>query len=144
MINITYKIMQQIIFTGNLGKDPEVKEFENGGSVANFTVGVTERGYKTKDGKEIPDHTEWFNCVAKNGLAKIVKQFLKKGNKVLVVGKIKTREYEKDGQKKYITEVLADNLELLTPKGEGSSTTQSIQSQPNPIPEEDDNTGLPF
>ena len=136
--------MQQIILTGNLGKDPEVKEFENGGSVANFTVGVTERGYKTKDGKEIPDHTEWFNCVAKNGLAKIVKQFLKKGNKVLVVGKMKTREYEKDGQKKYITEVLADNLELLTPKGEGGSTTQSIQLQPNPIPEEDDNTGLPF
>lgn len=136
--------MQQIIFTGNLGKDPEVKEFENGGSVANFTVGVTERGYKTKDGKEIPDHTEWFNCVAKNGLAKIVKQFLKKGNKVLVVGKMKTREYEKEGQKKYITEVLADNLELLTPKGEGSTTTQNAQSQPNPIPEEDDNTGLPF
>jgi single-strand DNA-binding protein len=136
--------MQQIIFTGNLGKDPEVKEFENGGSVANFTVGVTERGYKTKDGKEIPDHTEWFNCVAKNGLAKIVKQFLKKGNKVLVVGKMKTREYEKDGQKKYITEVIADNLELLTPKGEGSTTAQSTQSQPNPIPEEDDNTGLPF
>ena len=136
--------MQQIIFTGNLGKDPEVKEFENGGSVANFTVGVTERGYKTKDGKEIPDHTEWFNCVAKNGLAKIVKQFLKKGNKVLVVGKMKTREYEKDGQKKYITEVIADNLELLTPKVEGSTTAQSTQSQPNPIPEEDDNTGLPF
>lgn len=136
--------MQQIIFTGNLGKDPEVKEFENGGSVANFTVGVTERGYKTKDGKEIPDHTEWFNCVAKNGLAKIVKQFLKKGNKVLVVGKMKTREYEKDGQEKYITEVLADNLELLTPKGEGSTTAQNIQSQPNPIPEEDDNTSLPF
>lgn len=144
MINTTYKIMQQIIFTGNLGKDPEVKEFENGGSVANFTVGVTERGYKTKDGKEIPDHTEWFNCVAKNGLAKIVKQFLKKGNKVLVVGKMKTREYEKDGQKKYITEVIADNLELLTPKGEGSTTAQNTQSQPNPIPEEDDNTGLPF
>lgn len=136
--------MQQIIFTGNLGKDPEVKEFENGGSVANFTVGVTERGYKTKDGKEIPDHTEWFNCVAKNGLAKIVKQFLKKGNKVLVVGKMKTREYEKDGQKKYITEVIADNLELLTPKVEGSTTAQSTQSQPNPIPEEDDNTSLPF
>ena len=144
MINITYKIMQQIILTGNLGKDPEVREFENGGSVANFTVGVTERGYKTKDGKEIPDHTEWFNCVAKNGLAKIVKQFLKKGNKVLVVGKMKTREYEKDGQKKYITEVIADNLELLTPKVEGSTTAQSTQSQPNPIPEEDDNTGLPF
>lgn len=145
MTNITYNIMQQIIFTGNLGKDPEVKEFENGGSVANFTVGVTERGYKTKDGKEIPDHTEWFNCVAKNGLAKIVKQYLKKGNKVLVVGKMKTREYEKDGQKKYVAEVIADNLELLTPKGEGNTDSQPMQQpQPNPVPVEDDSTGLPF
>ena len=133
--------MQQIIFTGNLGKDPEVKDFENGGSVANFTVGVTERGYKTKDGKEIPDHTEWFNCIAKNGLSKIVKQFLKKGNKVLVVGKMKTREYEKEGQKKYLTEVIVENLELLTPKGEGSTTTQP---QPNPVPVEEDSSGLPF
>lgn len=114
--------MQKVILIGNLGKDPEVKSFENGGKIVNFTVGVTERGYKTKEGKEIPDHTEWFNCsVRQNGLAGVVEQYVKKGNKVYVEGKLRTREYEKDGQKKYLTELLVDNIELLTPKGEGGS-----------------------
>lgn len=114
--------MQKVILIGNLGKDPEVKSFDNGGKIVNFTVGVTERGYKTKDGKEIPDHTEWFNCsVRQNGLAGVVEQYVKKGNKVYVEGKLRTREYEKEGQKKYLTELLVDNMELLTPKGEGGS-----------------------
>lgn len=121
--------MQKVILIGNLGKDPEVKSFENGGKIVNFTVGVTERGYKTKEGKEIPDHTEWFNCsVRQNGLAGVVEQYVKKGNKVYVEGKLRTREYEKDGQKKYLTELLVDNMELLTPKGEGGS--QQPQAAP--------------
>jgi single-strand DNA-binding protein len=136
--------MQKVILIGNLGKDPEVKSFENGGKIANFTVGVTERGYKTKDGKEIPDHTEWFNCsVRQNGLAGVVEQYVKKGNKVYVEGKLRTREYEKDGQKKYLTELLVDNMELLTPKGEGGSQ----QPQAAPVQqqaESQDDSNLPF
>jgi hypothetical protein len=73
--------MQKVILIGNLGKDPEVKSFDNGGKVANFSVGVTERGYTTKDGKNIPEHTEWFNCVVRqSGLAGVAEQYLKKGN----------------------------------------------------------------
>lgn len=121
--------MQKVILIGNLGKDPEVKSFENGGKLANFNVGVTERGYKTKEGKEIPDHTEWFTCsVRQSGLVGVVEQYLKKGNKVYVEGKLRTREYEKDGQKKYLTELMVDSLELLTPKGEG------IGQQPHAAP----------
>ena len=136
--------MQKVILIGNLGKDPEVKAFDNGGKVANFTVGVTERGFKTKDGKEIPDHTEWFNCVVKqNGLAGVVEQYVKKGNKVFVEGKMRTREYEKEGQKKYLTELVVDSLELLTPKGEGGC--QPIQSSPaNHQPKQEDGDQLPF
>ena len=122
--------MHKIILIGNLGKDPEVKSFDNGGKVATFNVADTERGYKTKDGKEIPPHTEWFNCVVRQtGLVGVVEQYLKKGNKVYVEGKIKTREYEKDGQKREVKEVVVESLELLTPKGEGSgqSNTQSAQ-----------------
>lgn len=127
--------MQKVILIGNLGKDPEVKTFDNGGKIVNFTVGVTERGYKTKEGKEIPDHTEWFNCsVRQSGLAGVVEQYVKKGNKVYVEGKLRTREYEKDGQKKYLTELLVDNMELLTPKGEGGSQ----QSQAAPVPQQSD------
>ena len=137
--------MQKVILIGNLGKDPEVKSFENGGKIVNFTVGVTERGYKTKDGKEIPDHTEWFNCsVRQSGLAGVVEQYVKKGNKVYVEGKLRTREYEKDGQKKYLTELLVDNMELLTPKGEGSNQPQ--QQQPVVEQKQDGNEQdqLPF
>ena len=136
--------MQKVILIGNLGKDPEVKSFDNGGKIVNFTVGVTERGYKTKEGKEIPDHTEWFNCsVRQNGLAGVVEQYVKKGNKVYVEGKLRTREYEKDGQKKYLTELLVDNMELLTPKGEGSNQ----QPQAAPVQqqaESQDDSNLPF
>lgn len=138
--------MQKLIITGNLGKDPEIKSFENGGKVANFTVGVTERGYKTKDGKDIPDHTEWFNCVVKqNGLAGVVEQYVKKGNKVLIEGKIRTREYEKEGQKKYVQEVIVESMELLTPKGEGSSqqSSQPVE-QPEQQSSDGDSTDLPF
>ena len=144
MINIDN--MQKLIITGNLGKDPEIKSFENGGKVANFTVGVTERGYKTKDGKDIPDHTEWFNCVVKqNGLAGVVEQYVKKGNKVLIEGKIRTREYEKEGQKKYVQEVIVESMELLTPKGEGSSqqSSQPVE-QPEQQSSDGDSTDLPF
>lgn len=139
--------MQKVILIGNLGKDPEVKTFENGGKLANFNVGVTERGYKTKDGKDIPDHTEWFTCsVRQSGLVGVVEQYLKKGNKVFVEGKLRTREYEKDGQKKHLTELMVDSLELLTPKGEGSSqTTQTTQPQASqPAPQQPENDGLPF
>ena len=138
--------MQKVILIGNLGKDPEVKTFDNGGKVANFSVGVTERGYKTKDGKEIPDHTEWFNCVARNGFAGVVEQYVKKGNKIYVAGKLRTREYNKqDGSKGYMTELNVEELELLTPKGDSSSNAQPTQSAPvQPQTEAQDGDGLPF
>ena len=136
--------MHKVILIGNVGKDPEVKAFDNGGKIANFSVADTEKGHKTKDGKEIPEHTEWFNCVVKqSGLAGVVEQYVKKGNKVFVEGKLKTREYEKDGQKKYLTELVVDSMELLTPKGEGGSQ----QSQPAPQQSQAESQGgndLPF
>ena len=134
--------MQKVIITGNLGQDPVVKSFDNGGKVANFSVGVTERGFKTKDGKEIPDHTEWFRCVVKqNGLCGVIEQYVKKGNRVGVVGKMRTREYEKDGQKGSITELIVEELELLTPKGQPDSAP--TQSPVNFAPQ-DENDGMPF
>ena len=137
--------MQKVILIGNLGKDPEVKSFDNGGKIVNFTVGVTERGYKTKEGKEIPDHTEWFNCsVRQNGLAGVVEQYVKKGNKVYVEGKLRTREYEKDGQKKYLNELVVDNMELLTPKGGGGSQPQPQAAPVQQQSESQDGDWPPF
>lgn len=134
--------MQKTIITGNLGADPIVKAFENGGKVANFNVGVTERGYKTQNGVVVPEHTEWFRCVVKsNGLSGVVEQYVKKGNKVMIVGKHKTREYEKDGQKSTITELIVEELELLTPKwqSEGNTSTQSVAT-----PQAESKEDLPF
>ena len=136
--------MQKVIITGNLGQDPVVKSFDNGGKVANFSVGVTERGFKTKDGKEIPDHTEWFRCVVKqNGLCGVIEQYVKKGNRVGVVGKMKTREYEKDGQKGSITELIVEELELLTPKGQSDSAPAPTQAPVNFTPQ-DEKDDMPF
>jgi single-strand DNA-binding protein len=138
--------MQKVILIGNLGKDPEVKSFENGGKVANFSVADTERAYKTKDGKDIPEHTEWFDCVARGSIANFVESYIKKGHKVYVEGKIKTRSYDKqDGSKAYVKELIVSNLESLTPKGEGSGQPAPAQPQPSqPTPQQPENDGLPF
>ena len=115
--------MNKIIAIGHVGKDPEVRTFDNGGKVANFSLGCTERGYKTKEGKDIPDHTEWFDCVARNGLANIVEQYIKKGSHLFVSGKIKSREYEKkEGGKAKIKELIVDEIKMLSPKQETVSS----------------------
>ena len=135
--------MNKVMLIGNLGKDAEVKTFDNGGKVVNFTVATTERGYTTKDGRQIPDKTEWHDCVIKrDGLTK-VGDYLKKGIKVYVEGKIESREYEKDGAKHKIKEIVVSEIEILTPKGEGSSTS-TPQPQPAPQPQKEEGSDLPF
>ena len=107
--------MNKVILKGNVGADPTITDFENGGKVAQFTLATTERGYTTKDGRQIPDVTDWHNCVAKqSGLAGVCEQYVKKGTPLLIVGKIRTRDYEDNaGQKRYITEIIIEEMELL-------------------------------
>jgi single-strand DNA-binding protein len=118
--------MIKVLLIGNLGKDAEVKTFENGGRVVNFTVASTEKGYTTKDNRQIPDKTEWIDCVIKREAMMKVADYLKKGIKVYVEGKLESREYTKDDVKRKIFEVAVSEIQLLTPKGEGSG--QSAQS----------------
>lgn len=131
--------MHKIFVIGNVGQDPQVKSFENGGKVANFSVADTERAYKTKEGKEIAEHTEWFRCVARAGIADTIEKYVKKGNKLSVVGKLRTREYEDKGEKKSVTELIVESMELLTPKGQ-EPAIQSSQS----VPKKEDQDQLPF
>lgn len=108
--------INKVILLGNLGHDVSYREFENG-QVAQFSVATTEKGYKTKDGKDIPDKTEWHNVVLVGGLAKVAKDYLKKGDKVYIEGKIRTRNYtNKSGEEKQIVEIVGTSMELLTPK----------------------------
>ena len=107
--------MNKVILKGNVGADPTITNFENGGKVAQFTLATTERGYTTKDGRQIPDVTDWHNIVVKQpGLAGVCEQHVKKGTPMLIVGKIRTRDYEDNaGQKRYITEIIIEEMELL-------------------------------
>ena len=107
--------MNKVILKGNVGQDPKITTFDNGGKVAQFTLATTERGFKTKDGKDIPDVTDWHNIVVKRtGLAGVCEQFVKKGTPLLIMGKIQTRQYQDNsGQTRYVTEIIVEEMELL-------------------------------
>ena len=132
--------INKVILVGNVGKDPDVKYFDNGSVVANFTLATTERGYTAANGTQIPDRTEWHNIVCWRGLAKVAEQFVRKGTQVYVEGKIRSRTYDDaNGVKRYVNEIYADNLELLgsrkreggdSPAGYGSPTGYSSDNTP--------------
>lgn len=104
--------VNRVILIGNLGKDPEIRNLEGGVKVANFSLATTET-YKGKNGEKV-DSTEWHNIVLWRGLAEVAESFLKKGNTVFIEGKIRTREWtDKDGNKRYTTEIVADNMVML-------------------------------
>lgn len=112
--------MNIAILRGNVGQEPKITEFKDGGKVAQFSLATTERGYETSDGRKVEEKTTWHNIVVKRGgLAKIAEQYIKKGTPLLVVGKIETRSYEDgDGKTRYVTEVVATDFELLGAKAE--------------------------
>ena len=101
-----------MILIGNLGKDPEIRSLEGGVKVANFSLATTE-SYKGKNGEKV-DSTEWHNIVLWRGLAEVAESYLKKGNTIYVEGKIRTRDWtDKDGNKRYTTEIVGDNMVML-------------------------------
>lgn len=134
--------VNKVILMGHTGKDPEVKTFDNGGVVAQFPLATTKREFKTKDGRKIPERTEWHNIVLSNGLAKVAEQYVKKGDKLYIEGELRTRSYEdNNGVKHFITEVYGYNMEMLTPKKDGQTTQQGGAPTPPPPSPQDD---LPF
>jgi len=122
--------VNRVILLGNVGKDPEVRYFDNGGAVANFTLATTERGYTAANGTQIPDRTEWHNIVLWRGLAEIAEKYVKKGSKLYIEGKIRTRSYDDSaGNKRYVTEIYGDVMEMLS-----SNTGSSANAAPFPQP----------
>jgi len=113
------KSVNKVILLGNLGKDPEVKYTPQGTPVAKFSLATNER-YKDKDGNW-QDRTEWHNIVVWQRLAEIAGEYLKKGGKVYIEGRLQTRSWDDktSGQKKYMTEVVGSDLILLGGRGEG-------------------------
>lgn len=136
--------VNKVTLLGNTGKDPDFKTFDNGGCVAQFTLATTKRAFTTKDGRQIPEHTEWHNIVLQNGLAKVAQQYVHKGDKLYIEGGLRTRSYDDaNGVKRYITEIVATDMEMLTPKATGAGTQAPPPPAPDaPAPNETDD--LPF
>ena len=133
--------VNKVILIGNLGADPEIRHLQNGASVANFRIATSET-YKDRQTGEKREQTEWHNVVAWRGLAEITERFLRKGSKVYVEGKLRTRQWQdKEGQNRYTTEIVADEMTLLDrPTGDrqenapSAQTAQSGQAAPRPAP----------
>ena len=104
--------MNKAILVGRAGGDPEIKQFENGDKIANLNLATSERWTDKKTGEK-KEHTDWHNLVFKHGLAGVVESYVKKGQLLSIVGKNKTRSYESNGEKKYITEVIVSDMDML-------------------------------
>ena len=130
--------VNRVILIGNLGKDPEIRSLEGGVKVANFSLATTET-YKGKNGEKV-DQTEWHNIVLWRGLAEVAENYLKKGNSIYVEGKIRTRDWtDKDGNKRYTTEIIADNMVMLGGRRDQSDNGNNPHYQPKqekPAPQE--------
>jgi len=127
--------INKVILVGHLGKDPEVRTFENSSDPtrpikkATFTLATTETK-RNKDGQKT-DVTEWHNIVLWRGLAEIAEKYLRKGQLVYLEGKIRSRTYEKDGQTRYFTEIEGDNMTMLGGKKDGESTVPMKSEVPD-------------
>lgn len=122
--------LNKVFLIGNCGRDPEVRTSQSG-KFATFTLATTDRAYTTSSGVQVPERTEWHNIVVgSNGLAGVVEKYVRKGTKLFVEGKIRTRKYTgRDNAEHYVTEILVDNFELL-----GGKPEQAQAAAPNPNP----------
>ncbi|MEZ4598347.1 MAG: single-stranded DNA-binding protein [Syntrophotaleaceae bacterium] len=116
--------VNKVILVGNLGKDPELRYTPSGTPVCTFSIATSER-FKDRDGQQ-QEKTEWHNIVTWRGLAEVCGKYLTKGKQVYIEGKIQTRSYDdRDGNKRYITEIVADQMQMLGRVGdEGGGQSQ--------------------
>jgi single-strand DNA-binding protein len=139
--------LNKVMLIGNLGRDPEVRYTASGQAVASFTLATTEK-FKNKSG-EWEDRTEWHRVTLWARLAEIAGEYLSKGKTVYIEGRLQTREYEKDGIKRYATEIVGEKMQMLSPKGERRGGGDSYGGPPaggnggyEPPPFQDDD--IPF
>jgi len=140
--------LNKVMLIGNLGKDPEVRYTASGQAVASFNLATSEK-FKNKNG-EFEERTEWHRVTLWARLAEIAGEYLSKGKTVYIEGRLQTREYEKDGIKRYTTEIVGEKMQMLSPKGErrggdpysGSPAGASGAGNDSPPPFQDDD--IPF
>lgn len=118
--------VNKVILVGNVGRDPEVKYVEQDVPLARFTLATSE-SYRAKNGERV-ESTEWHNVVLWRGLAKVAEQYVKKGSKLYIEGKITHRQYEQDGVTKYFTEIVGNNMVMLDSKGQSENRGNESES----------------
>lgn len=145
--------VNKVILVGNVGKDADVRHIDSGVAVATFSLATSET-YTAKSGEKVTT-TEWHNVVAWRGLAEFAGKYITKGKQLYIEGRIRTRSYDdKDGVKKYITEILADSIQMLSRKEQGPDNSQPSNNYQQTTPEkgnvsedfsgEDPGDDLPF
>ncbi len=122
--------VNKVILVGNVGKDPEVKYLEQDVAVAKFTLATSE-SYRAKNGERV-ETTEWHNIVLWRGLAKVAEQYVKKGSKLFIEGKITHRQYEQDGVTKFFTEIVGNNMVMLDSKESRERSNENYNKATNP------------
>ena len=110
--------INKVILIGNLGQDPETRVLPSGGAVTNVSLATTE-SWRDRESGEQRDRTEWHRIVFFRRLAEIAGEYLKKGSKVYIEGQLRTRQWEREGQKHYTTEIVANEMQMLDSRGEG-------------------------
>ncbi len=136
-------MVNKVILIGNLGKDPEVRYSQAGAAIASFNVATTET-WKKQDGTK-EELTEWHRIVAFGRLGEICGEYLSKGSKVFIEGRLQTRKWEdKDGNTKYTTEIVAREMKMLSPRGSSGDSSQSQQYNDQPFPEPVMGDDVPF
>jgi single-strand DNA-binding protein len=121
--------VNRVIIIGNMGQDPEVKYMQNGNAVANITVATSE-AWKDKNTGENQEKTEWHRVVAFRKLAEIIGEYLKKGSKVYIEGKLQTRKWQdQNGNDRYTTEIIADQMQMLDGRGGASTSSDTATHQ---------------
>lgn len=124
--------LNKVQLIGNVGKDPEVRYLDSGVAVATFPLATTDRAYTLANGTQVPERTEWHNIVLWRGLAETAEKYVRKGDKLYIEGKIRSRSYDdQNGVKRYVVEIFGDNMEMLTPRSTQQGAQQSV-SQPQP------------
>jgi len=124
--------VNKVILVGNVGNDPEVRYMPNGNAVANVSLATSDT-WKDKNTGEQQERTEWHRLVFFNRLAEIVEQYVKKGGKLYVEGRLQTRSWEQDGVKRYTTEIVVGEMQMLDSRG-SQSGDQDFGQQPQRQP----------
>lgn len=120
--------VNKVILLGNVGRDPEVRYPSQGQIVATFPLATSERGYTTSSGVQVPERTEWHNIVMWGRNAEVAEKYIRKGTRLFIEGRLRTRNYEDRNKiKRYITEIIVDSFEML---GGGQRTNDQQEQQP--------------